>query len=181
VLPGAVLCRRGVGWLVVASTPSIGLRSRRSASPWPADGSHRRCLASHEGCSHGRFLEVMASPSPTVSLDGPSGWHAPWPCCGSHGAASSHPGGLWLGGWPSSPFWWCSSCGGSMSKLGRAGAGGRVPSGGACWCVAGAVRPFVQAGGTRVSWRRLAARDLSTTPPMQVVSWRCVVSSARFR
>jgi hypothetical protein len=31
-------------------------------------------------------------------------WHAPWPWCGSHGAASSHPGGLWLGGWPPSPL-----------------------------------------------------------------------------
>jgi hypothetical protein len=74
----------------------------------------------------------------------------------------------------------------------------------------GAVKPFVYAGGTRVPWRRLAVRSLrpppdadgvavlggldyalllcrlavrglSTTPPMQVVSWRRVVLFAHFR
>jgi hypothetical protein len=34
--------------------------------------------------------------------------------------------------------------------------------------------------GTHVSWRRLVASDLSTTPPIQMVSWRCVVSATRF-
>jgi hypothetical protein len=49
--------------LLVASSPSIGLlRLHRLASPWPADGSHGRGLAPHEGCSQGRFLEVKASP-----------------------------------------------------------------------------------------------------------------------
>jgi hypothetical protein len=47
-----------------------------------------------------------------------------------------------VGGRPP-PFWWCSSCGGSMSKLGHVGVGGRVPSGGARCCVTGTVRPFV--------------------------------------
>jgi hypothetical protein len=37
------------------------------------------------------------------------------------------------------------------------------------------------ASGTQVSWRRLVASDLSTTPPMLMVSWRCVVSATRFR
>ena len=43
----------------------------------------------------------------------------------------------------------------------------------------GAVVPFVYTAGAWVPWRRLVVRDLSTSPPTQMVSWSCVVSDAR--
>jgi hypothetical protein len=145
---GTPRCRAGrrcAGWLWWSPPPpSIGLRRlHRLASPWPADGSHGRRLAPNVGCSPRRFGRT---PTPLCCCQ--LRWALVRRVDMLHDlvvavmdAASSHPGELWLGGWPSFPF---SGFLPARNHVGwvALGVGGCVACSGALWCVSGTVRPW---------------------------------------
>ena len=148
VLAGVVPCST-VGCPFLRLSSYCGCTGRQN--PWPADGSHGCGLLSTRGAAVGG---LEGPPCPAVSVDGccSSSWRAPWLCCGGHGCGSSHPGGPWLGGWPSSLVFVTSSvfllfvlrCPLHVSLLWR------------CLCD--------YTGGTQVLWRRLGSRNLSIAP-----------------
>jgi hypothetical protein len=44
------------------------------------------------GVAMGIFGRISPSPASVLTSARPSGWHAPWPCCGSHGCGFLAPG-----------------------------------------------------------------------------------------